>query len=93
MTDTPDRLEQIQRLEALQPEGHAAPRIAARQQQRACRVGAKARAEQRRRAHLGDDAPLRLGRGEVAEHGRRKPIAQIGDEYELVTIPVFVDLL
>ena len=50
--------EQIERLESLQPERHAPARIAARQQQRARGVHAEARAEQRRRSHLVEHAPL-----------------------------------
>ena len=53
-------LEEIERLESLEPEGHASAGIPSRQQQRARRIHPESRAEKGRRAHFLHDELLSL---------------------------------
>src|SRR4029078_13132627 len=67
-------LEEIQRLQSLEPEWHASSWIPARKGQRAGGVHSEARAKERRRADFVDDAPFGF-RGLEAENGidRNRP--------------------
>ena len=75
--ELPHRLEQVERLEPLQPERHPAPRIAARQEQRARRVHAEARAEQRRRPTSSSTRRSASSARQLAEHADRQRVAEV----------------
>ena len=79
----PRDLEQGLRLQALLPQRRAPARVGARDQQRAGRVLAEARAEQRRAAQLADDQVLELvgvGTSTRSAPGRLVGVGQVDDD-------------
>ena len=73
----PHRVEQIERLETLQPQRHPPLGRSARQEQRARGIHAKARAEQRRAPDLVHHASFSLLRGEMHQRRQRRRAPEI----------------
>ena len=71
-------LEQIARLQALQPQRHAPPWVAAWEQQGSRGIHAKARPEQRRRPHLLQHQPLGFLHRERPDGIQRRKRAHVG---------------